>query len=141
MAKGNRKRGAPARRPKRAQRKAHKRKKAASASRQEKVRIQAQPFPATIFTVANDDLGRLTAAGAVELLRDVLWADARRVGIPATSINVSAWVDVPDGGIDASVTAEKKRGKGLKALFSQFCAPVGRATITAQRPIPRSSGS
>ena len=112
MAKGNRKRGAPARRPKRAQRKAHKRKKAASASRQEKVRIQAQPFPATIFTVANDDLGRLTAAGAVELLRDVLWADARRVGIPATSINVSAWVDVPDGGIDASVTAERASLKG-----------------------------
>jgi len=95
MPKGNRKRGAPARRPKRAQRKAHKRKKAASASRQEKVRIQAQPFPATIFTVANDDLGRLTAAGAVELLRDVLWADARRVGIPATSINVSAWLMCP----------------------------------------------
>jgi hypothetical protein len=27
------------------------------------------------------------------------------------------------------VTAEKKRGKGLKALFSQFCAPVGRANL------------
>ena len=105
MAKGNRTSGEPARRPKRVQRKAHKPKKAARASKQGKIRTQAQPFPATIFTVANDDLGRLTPAGAVELLRDILWADARMVGIPTTSINVSAWVDVPDGGVDASVTA------------------------------------
>ncbi len=112
MAKGNRKTGAPARRPKRAQRKAHKPKKAARASKQRRIRTQAQPFPATIFTVANDDLGRLTPAGAVELLRDILWADARMVGIPTTSINVSAWVDVPDGGVDASVTAEPASLKG-----------------------------
>src|SRR5216683_5309733 len=112
MAKGKRKRGAPARRPKRARRKAHEPKKAARASKQGKVRTQAQPFPATIFTVANDDLGRLTAAGAVELLRDILWADARRVGIPTTRINVSAWVDVADGGVDASVTAELASLKG-----------------------------
>jgi hypothetical protein len=32
------------------------------------------------------------------------------------------------------VTAEKKRGKGLKALFSQFCAPVGRANLVVNKP-------
>src|SRR5713226_9748027 len=112
MAKGKRKRGAPARRPKRARRKAHEPKKAARASKQGKVRTQAQPFPATIFTVANDDVGRLTPAGAVELLRDILWADARGVGLPTTSINVSAWGDVPDGGIDASVNAKRASLRG-----------------------------
>jgi len=112
MAKGKRKRKAPGRRPRPANRRAQKPKKAARPSRQAKVKSQAQPFAATIFTVANDDLGRLTPAGAVELLRDILWADARRIGIPTTSINVSTWVDVPDGGIDASVSAEPGSLKG-----------------------------
>src|SRR5882724_3979972 len=127
MAKGNRKRRVSARRPKRAQRKAHKAKKAARASKQGKVRTQAQPFPATIFTVANDDVGRLPPAGAVELLRDILWADARGLGLPTTSINVSAWVDVPDGGIDASVNAEPAslRGSVIKSQRLGFQVKAG----------------
>ena len=112
MAKRNQKKRTPTRRPKRVQRKAHKPKKAARASKQGKVRTQAQPFPATIFTVANDDLGRLPPAGAVELLREILWADARGLGLPTASINVSAWGDVPDGGINASVNAEPARLRG-----------------------------
>jgi hypothetical protein len=47
------------------------------------------------------------------LLRDILWADARGLGLPTTSINVSTWVDVPDGGIDASVNAEPESLRGL----------------------------
>lgn len=54
----------------------------------------------------------LTPESAVDLLRGIVWADARRIGIPTTSINVSAWVDVPDGGIDATVTAEAGSLKG-----------------------------
>jgi len=77
-----------------------------------KVKSQATPLGASIFTVANDDLGRLTPAGAVELLRDILWADARRVAIPTTDINVSLWVDVPDGGIDANIGAAPASLKG-----------------------------
>jgi hypothetical protein len=127
MAKGDRKRREPARRPKRAQRKAHKPKKVVRVSKQGKVRTQAQPFRATIFTVANDDVGRLTPAQAVELLRDILWADARGVGIPTTSINVSAWVDVPDGGIDASVIAERAslRGSVIKSHRLGFQVKAG----------------
>src|SRR5881397_4448728 len=112
MAEGKRKKQAPSRRAKPALSKAHKRKKLARRSKQAKVRPQSQPFPITIFTVANEDLGRLTPAGAGELLRDVLWADARCVGIHTTNINVSAWVDVPDGGIDASVNANPAALKG-----------------------------
>ena len=112
MAKRNQKRRTPTRRPKRVRRKAPKPKKAARVSKQGKVRTRAQPFPATIFTVANDDLGRLPPAGAVELLREILWADARGLGLPTASINVSAWGDVPDGGIDASVNAEPARLRG-----------------------------
>lgn len=106
MAKGKRKGKTRARRPRSAQRKAQKPKKAARSAKHEKVRTEAPPFPPTIFTVTNGDLGRLIPGAAVELLRDILWADARRIGIPTTSINMSAWVDVPDGGIDARVSAD-----------------------------------
>jgi len=63
----------------------------------------------------------------VELLRDILWADARRVGIPTTTINVSAWIDVPDGGVDARVTAEPASMKGsvLKSRRLGFQVKAG----------------
>src|SRR6185369_15392334 len=123
MARGKRKSGGPPRRPKPARRKAHKPRKAARTPKQKKGR----PFPATIFTVANGDLGRLTPSAAVELLRDILWADARRVGIPTTTINVSAWIDVPDGGVDARVTAEPASMKGsvLKSRRLGFQVKAG----------------
>jgi len=51
-------------------------------------------------------LAYLAAGAAIELLRDILRAEARRIGLAPTNINISSWVDVPDGGIDATVTAE-----------------------------------
>src|SRR5262249_20821458 len=112
MAKAKSKRKVSSGRPKPAPSKSFNRKKPVRGSKQAKVRTQSHPFPTTISTVVNEDLGRLTPAAAVELLRDLLWADARSVGIPTTNINVSVWADVPDGGIDASVDTDPAALKG-----------------------------
>lgn len=57
----------------------------------------------TLLTVNNEDLSRLNSQQAVEFFRDLLWSEASRSGIPFNKINVSARVNVPDGGIDASI--------------------------------------
>lgn len=57
----------------------------------------------SIFTLRNEQLGLLGAQSAVAFFRDLLWAEARRLGIPFNKINVSLWTNVPDGGIDASI--------------------------------------
>lgn len=57
----------------------------------------------TILTVQDDDLERLDAREAVLLFRDILWAEARRIGLTFDRIVVSTRVNVPDGGIDAEV--------------------------------------
>ena len=55
-----------------------------------------------IFTVKNEDFDRLTQNTAVEFFQRLLWAEARRLGIEI-SINASDRVNVPDGGVDATV--------------------------------------
>ncbi len=57
----------------------------------------------TIFTVTNDDLGRLDEHTAVDFFQRLLWAEARRIGIETGKINVSSRINVPDGGVDATV--------------------------------------
>lgn len=59
-----------------------------------------------IFTVTNEDLGRLDPAEAVRFFRELLWAEARRLGIGLSQINVSSRINVPDGGVDATVDAD-----------------------------------
>ena len=56
-----------------------------------------------IFTVRNDDLGRLNERTAVEFFQKLLWAEARRLGIEISKINVSSQTNVPDRGVDAVV--------------------------------------
>jgi hypothetical protein len=68
----------------------------------------------TIFTVKNEHLTRLEPANAVGFFRDLLWAEARRIGIPIDNIQVSLWTDMPDGGIDAVVGGNQSAaGSGL----------------------------
>jgi hypothetical protein len=67
-------------------------------------RVSAQAVLApNILTVFNEDLARPGPGEAVDLVRELLWAEARRIGLSTTEINVSADVSMPDGGIDASV--------------------------------------
>jgi hypothetical protein len=56
-----------------------------------------------IFTVNGADLERLGAQEAVDFFRAILWAEARRLRLPSHRVHVSNWINVPDGGIDASV--------------------------------------
>ena len=56
-----------------------------------------------IFTVRNDDLGRLGSTEAVQFFRELLGAEARRLGIEISKIYVPIQTDVPDGGVDAVV--------------------------------------
>ena len=56
-----------------------------------------------IFSISQKQIGELTPSKAVELFRDLLWAEARRIGISLSKIHISLWINVPDGGIDASV--------------------------------------
>ena len=68
----------------------------------------------TIFTVNNDDLGRLDEHTAVGFFQRLLWAEARRIGIEISKINVSTRVNVPDGGVDATVDqAQIATGSGI----------------------------
>ena len=57
----------------------------------------------TIFTVRNEDLTQLNQNTAVEFFQQLLWAEAHQLGIEISKINVSSWVNVHDGGVDATV--------------------------------------
>ena len=57
----------------------------------------------TIFTVKNEHLNQLNQDTAVEFFQKLLWAEARRLGIELSKINISRRVNVRDGGIDATV--------------------------------------
>ena len=59
----------------------------------------------TIFTVTNEDLDRLDSTKAVLFFRELLWAEARRIGVAISKVNVSTRTNVPDGGVDATVAA------------------------------------
>jgi hypothetical protein len=67
-----------------------------------------------IFTVTNDDLDRLDERTAVDFFQRMLWAEARRIGIEISKINVSSRIHVPDGGVDAAVDeVQIATGSGL----------------------------
>lgn len=57
----------------------------------------------TIFTVREEELGRLSPEEAVEFFHDLLLADANTLGIGKNLINVPSAITVADGGIDAEV--------------------------------------
>ena len=71
----------------------------------------------TIFTVNNEDLGRLDEQKAVDFFQSLLWAEARRIGIEISKISISIQTTVPDGGVDATVDeAQISTGCGIIKL-------------------------
>jgi hypothetical protein len=54
--------------------------------------------------VTADELKALSSAPAVDALRDLLYAEAKLLGIPLTGINVPIAITTRDGGVDAEVT-------------------------------------
>ena len=68
----------------------------------------------TIFTVRNEDLTRLNQNTSVEFFQKLLWAEARQLGIEISKINVSSQVNIPDGGVDATVDdMQIEEGQGI----------------------------
>ncbi len=60
-----------------------------------------------IFTVKNEHLDLLDQNTAVRFFQKLLWAEARSLGIELNKINISSRVNVPDGGIDATVDVDQ----------------------------------
>jgi hypothetical protein len=57
----------------------------------------------SVFSVRDDVMLRLSPRQAVEVFRDLLFAEAFRLHIPISKVHISTNIDVADGGIDASV--------------------------------------
>ncbi len=55
-------------------------------------------------------LGRLDSKRALSFFGGLLWAQARRRGVPITKIHFSLRESVPDGGVDAAVDADAFAG-------------------------------
>lgn len=81
----------------------------------------------TFFTVSNFDLAKLDATIAVTMFRDLLWAEVRTLGIPVNRVNISSWINVPDGGVDASVEAglELSRTGLIKPRYTAYQIKTG----------------
>lgn len=77
-----------------------------------------------IFTVTNDDLNRLDPAEAVRFFRELLWAEARRIGIGLSQINVSSRINVPDGGVDATVNADLSTAQSAIIRQGKTCYQI-----------------
>jgi hypothetical protein len=57
----------------------------------------------TFLTVRNEDFDRIDEeTRAVIFFQELLCAEATRVGVPLSNVNVSLKTKVPDGGVDAS---------------------------------------
>jgi hypothetical protein len=56
-----------------------------------------------VFTVKDSDVEALSPDFFAEFFRDLLFAEARRLLLPANRVSISLKTNVADGGIDASV--------------------------------------
>ncbi len=56
-----------------------------------------------IFTLSTEDLGRLDSTESVQVLRELLWAEATALSIAKNLIDVPGSITARDGGIDAKV--------------------------------------
>jgi hypothetical protein len=74
----------------------------------------------SLFSVANDHLSRLDAGEAVALITKLLWAEATRLGIPITSIQISADINTPDDGVDAKVFGHNVVGDLIRAGHTAY---------------------
>ncbi len=59
-----------------------------------------------ILSVNEEYLKQLDSKSSVEFFRDLISAEASRVGIPPSKINISSRITVPDGGVDATIDTE-----------------------------------
>jgi len=93
----------------------------------------------TIFTVTNPDLERLSPEQAVDIFRELLWAEAATLGIGKNLINVPSAITVADGGIDAEVkNAEANGGQGIiKKGLTRYQIKTGEFSLRGESNIKR----
>jgi hypothetical protein len=57
----------------------------------------------SLFTVTENEIKNLDQTVATEFFAKLLRSEAYRVGLPLSSVQISTWVNVGDGGVDARV--------------------------------------
>jgi hypothetical protein len=89
----------------------------------------------TILTVKTEDLNRLSPDEAVELFRELLWAEATSLKISKDLINVPSAITVADGGIDAEVRdVQKSSGQGIiKQGLTRYQIKTGDFNLSQDR--------
>jgi len=85
----------------------------------------------TFLAVDGNDLARLSAEKAVELFRQMLWAEATSIGLGKNIVNVPQAITVADGGIDAEVNAEiQEGGQGIiKKGLNRYQIKTGNFSV------------
>jgi hypothetical protein len=91
----------------------------------------------SLFSVTNDDLGRLDAAGAVTLVSELLWAEATRLGISISKVQISANVTVQDDGVDAKVSVKIAAGDIIRDGHTAYQIKSGREFKPQQESVIR----
>jgi len=93
----------------------------------------------TIFTVKNEHLERLSPEQAVNIFRELLWAEATSIGIAKTLINVPSAINVKDGGIDAeSQGVEFSGGQGIfKKGLTRYQIKTGEFSLSQTSKIKK----
>ena len=75
----------------------------------------------TLFTVTKQHLSPLSSGDGVDLVADLLWAEARRIALPTSKVHITKNITAKDGGIDASIDPV------IDAHFSGSFVPEGRS--------------
>ena len=91
----------------------------------------------TIFSVRNEDLESFTPHEAVDLFRELLWAEATVTGIRINLISVPSAITVADGGIDAEVVeGQPQGGQGLiKTGLTRYQIKTGSFSLSGTADI------
>jgi hypothetical protein len=88
-----------------------------------------------IMDVENEQIGRLRQDEAVQFFGDLLNAEARRLGI-GPEIRVSGRINVPDGGVDASVNNTEAAASNLiKSGYNGFQIKTGSTFAITEAPL------
>lgn len=103
----------------------------------------------TIFTVKAEHLARLSSTQAVDFFRELLWAEATRIGIGKHLISVPTAITVKDGGIDAEIRdVPTNAGQGIiKQGFTSYQIKTGKFSLRDADKVrkilftPRSNGT
>src|SRR5215469_6939534 len=87
------------------------------------------------FDVTPVELGLLGPEPAVAVLREMLWAEVRNLGIPISDTDIPFAVNDADGGVDAIVKGTPKGpGNGLVfAPMTSYQVKAGDFSLSATR--------